>query len=334
MFIRSNGIFSKYLLRQIIGNRFVHLQDMNSYGDEIYIYKPFNKENETHKLLLDKLDVSDVFISVGELQKVKQFDFILLNVNNLNSSIKNILLKLSTLKKPIYLALKNKEENIKSDLIVKEIDSSHLNLFYLNLKVQDGLEALFKRIIDISISLLLLITLLPLAVFVAIYIYIQDFRSPLISIKRSGLYGREFSMYKFRTMKIDSHELREDLKNLNSRKGPLFKIDNDPRIIKNLLWIRNYSFDEIPQLINVIKGEMSLVGPRPLFSDDLKKFEIKQTIRLNVLPGITGLLQINDRETEDFSTWFYWDKKYIEKWSLWLDMKILLITPFKLKKSL
>ena len=98
------------------------------------------------------------------------------------------------------------------------------------------------------------------------------------------------------------------------------------------MWVRKYSLDEIPQLLNVIKGEMSLVGPRPLFSDDLKKFTEEQTIRLCVLPGITGLLQINDRETEDFNDWFYWDKYYIDNWSIKLDIEILIKTFFVLFK--
>lgn len=333
LFFRSNGIFSKYIIRQIIADRFLHLNDSNSYGDEIYLYKQFNKVNEVDKLSIDNADESNVLISVGEIQKVKQFDFILLNVENFSSFTKNILLDLSIFKKPIFLALKNVNEEIISDLIIKKIERSHLNLFFLNLKVQDGLGLLFKRIFDILTASLLLIVLLPLSVYIIIFIYIQDFQNPFVSIKRSGIYGREFKMYKFRTMKIDSHKRREDFNELNNRKGPLFKIVNDPRIIKNLSWIRNYSLDELPQLLNVIKGEMSLVGPRPLFNDDLQKFQIKQTMRLNVLPGITGLLQINDRETESFDTWFYWDKEYIENWSLFLDLQILLMTPFRLKKS-
>ena len=134
-------------------------------------------------------------------------------------------------------------------------------------------------------------------------------------------------MYKFRTMKKDSHELRDTLSNLNKGEGPLFKIEDDPRIIKKLKFVREFSLDEIPQFLNVIKGEMSIVGPRPLFDDDTKLFNTKYMRRLNVLPGITGLLQINERNTDDFSIWYKYDIEYIENWSLYLDLKIILKTP-------
>tara|TARA_B100001173_G_scaffold300523_1_gene300163 strand:- start:469 stop:906 length:438 start_codon:yes stop_codon:yes gene_type:complete len=134
-------------------------------------------------------------------------------------------------------------------------------------------------------------------------------------------------MYKFRTMRKDSHELRDSLSNLNKGKGPLFKIEDDPRIIKQLKFIREYSLDEIPQFINVLRGEMSIVGPRPLFDDDTKLFNTSYMRRLNVLPGITGLLQINERNTDDFSIWYKYDIEYIENWSLYLDLKIILKTP-------
>ena len=154
-------------------------------------------------------------------------------------------------------------------------------------------------------------------------------KSPIIIKQdRVGLHGEQFYMYKFRTMRNDSHALRDNLSNLNKRTGPLFKIENDPRIIKGLSFIRTYSLDEIPQLINVLKGQMSLVGPRPLFDDDTDSFDRHYMRRLNVLPGITGLLQINERNTSDFSIWYKYDIEYIENWSLFLDLQIILKTPF------
>ena len=127
-------------------------------------------------------------------------------------------------------------------------------------------------------------------------------------------------------MKNNSHELREALKDLNTKTGPLFKITDDPRIIKGGKFIRKYSFDEIPQLFNVLIGDMSLVGPRPLFDTDTKTFDTNYMRRLNVMPGMTGLLQINERNAEDFETWFKYDVEYIENWSLYLDLKIILKT--------
>ena len=133
-------------------------------------------------------------------------------------------------------------------------------------------------------------------------------------------------MYKFRTMKNNSHKLRDDLQNQNKKSGPLFKLDDDPRLINGAKFIRKYSLDELPQILNVIKGEMSLVGPRPLFDTDTKMFDKRYMRRLNVLPGMTGLLQIKDRNADDFETWFKYDVEYIENWSLYLDIKILIKT--------
>ena len=155
----------------------------------------------------------------------------------------------------------------------------------------------------------------------------------LIKQTRVGLHGKNFNMFKFRTMKKDSHVERDDLQELNEQGGPLFKIQNDPRIIKGTKFLRKFSIDEIPQLINVVKGEMSLVGPRPLFPEDNSHFDENYIRRLNVLPGITGLLQINERNTNDFNVWYKYDLEYIENWSLLLDIKIILRTPFSLLKT-
>ena len=113
-------------------------------------------------------------------------------------------------------------------------------------------------------------------------------------------------------MKKNSHELREELDSLNESDGPLFKIENDPRIINRLNFVRKYSLDELLQFFNVVKGDMSVVGPRPLFDDDTQLFESKYMRRLNVMPGITGLLQINDRNTSEFETWYKYDIEYID----------------------
>ena len=131
----------------------------------------------------------------------------------------------------------------------------------------------------------------------------------------------------------NSHEIRDDLQNLNKNDEVIFKIENDPRIIKGAGVLRKYSLDELPQFFNVLKGEMSLVGPRPLFDEDTKLFDENYMRRLNVLPGITGLLQINERNTSEFSTWYKYDIEYIENWSLYLDLKIILLTPFSLFKT-
>jgi len=137
-------------------------------------------------------------------------------------------------------------------------------------------------------------------------------------------------MYKFRTMYKGSHANRDSLRNLNKNDEVIFKIENDPRIIKGVELLRRFSLDELPQFFNVLKGDMSIVGPRPLFDEDTKLFNKNYMRRLNVLPGITGLLQINERNTSEFSTWYKYDIEYIENWSLFLDLKIILKTPLAL----
>ena len=134
-------------------------------------------------------------------------------------------------------------------------------------------------------------------------------------------------------MKNNAHELRAELEEMNKNDEVIFKIEDDPRIIKGTNFLRNFSLDELPQFFNVIKGDMSLVGPRPLFDEDTNLFNESYMRRLNVLPGITGLLQINDRNASEFSVWYKYDIEYIENWSLYLDLLIIMKTPFSLVKS-
>tara|TARA_B100000927_G_C16167069_1_gene349789 strand:+ start:125 stop:544 length:420 start_codon:yes stop_codon:yes gene_type:complete len=134
-------------------------------------------------------------------------------------------------------------------------------------------------------------------------------------------------------MKNDSHKERADLESLNKGSGPLFKISDDPRLLTGAKLLRRFSIDELPQLLNILKGDMSLVGPRPLFEEDTQQFDQKYMRRLNVLPGLTGLLQINERNTDKFSIWYKYDMEYIDNWSLLLDLKIILKTPFSIFSS-
>ena len=213
---------------------------------------------------------------------------------------------------------------------------SGYNLVYFNNDIQYGSKYILKRLIDIVFSILLLTIFSPILFGTYIYIFFIDRRPVLIKQKRVGLHGKKFNMYKFRTMKNDSHDLRTDLQDLNKKTGPLFKLDNDPRLLPGSQKLRKYSIDELPQLLNVIKGQMSIVGPRPLFEEDTILFDENYMRRLNVLPGMTGLLQINDRNTDDFETWFRYDLEYIENWSLLLDLTIILKTipsMFKRKNS-
>ena len=146
--------------------------------------------------------------------------------------------------------------------------------------------------------------------------------------QRGGKNGKPFVMYKFRTMRSDAEMRRKELEPFNQMSGPVFKIDNDPRVTKLGRILRKTSIDELPQLLNVLKGEMSLVGPRPLPLYEVEKFEnTAQRRRLSVKPGLTCLWQVAGRnEVKDFQDWVRLDLEYIDNWSLWLDLGILIRT--------
>lgn len=184
-----------------------------------------------------------------------------------------------------------------------------------------------KRGFDlVASSILLLILSIPLLI-ISIAIRL-DSRGPVIyKQSRVGLKGRHFKVWKFRTMVPDAEKIQKELEKRNEVQGGiLFKIKDDPRITKIGKFLRHYSFDELPQLINVLRGEMSLVGPRPLPLRDVEKFSEKHFLRHEVLPGITGLWQVSGRSNADSEEVFYLDLAYIQHWSLALDCKILLKT--------
>ena len=181
-----------------------------------------------------------------------------------------------------------------------------------------------KRLLDILCSFLLLVISIPLFFIIAILIKI-DSKGPVFFLqKRCGKDGREFNMYKFRTMVKDAETLKKRLK--NEMDGPMFKLRNDPRITGVGRILRKLSLDELPQLLNVLKGEMSLVGPRPLADEEMVGDDIWREIRLSVRPGMTGLWQIMGRDSGKFSDWITYDTEYVQKRSLFMDIKILFLT--------
>lgn len=185
----------------------------------------------------------------------------------------------------------------------------------------------FKRAIDLIVSSVLLIALSPLLLLVAALIKFTSPGPVFFGQKRVGLNKRQFVMYKFRTMIPNAERLQEELVHLNEMSGPVFKIKNDPRVTPLGRFLRRTSIDELPQLFNVLKGEMSLVGPRAMSVRDYQLFsEDWQRRRFSVPPGITCLWQICGRNSIPFEQWMELDMQYIDKWSLWLDLKILLRT--------
>jgi exopolysaccharide biosynthesis polyprenyl glycosylphosphotransferase len=184
----------------------------------------------------------------------------------------------------------------------------------------------FKRIADVLLSALALSVLLIPMAFIALAIRL-DSPGPVFYLStRVGKRGRPFTCFKFRTMVQNAEELKKDLIARNERDGILFKITNDPRITPLGRFLRKYSLDELPQFANVLLGHMSLVGPRPPIVQEVKQYKPDQRHRLNVMPGLTGLWQIQARCDRSFSKYIALDIAYIENWNLWLDFKIMLRT--------
>lgn len=183
-----------------------------------------------------------------------------------------------------------------------------------------------KRTIDIIGSLFGLIILSPILLIVMAAIKIES-RGPVVfAQERVGYKGKRFKMYKFRSMVENAEELKEKLKDQNEMNGPMFKMKNDPRVTKVGRIIRKTSIDEIPQFINVLKGDMSLVGPRPSLVKEVEEFDDWMLRRLDVKPGLTCYWQVSGRNDIDFEEWMKLDIKYIEEQSILVDIKLILKT--------
>jgi lipopolysaccharide/colanic/teichoic acid biosynthesis glycosyltransferase len=324
IFFRNSEIISSLLGRSISSENYIsfNLDDASNYknlrilafrneklslqSDESVLTKKIIKE-------VDKLNKStDISLVVIRLMKLKKLD----------PELEEYLINLN---KKVLLISDNKLK-FNTNFIFRLLEVSSQKIYYFNNDIQYGAKYILKRIFDIIVSIFLLILFLPLLIFSAFLIFIRDSSPVIIKQNRIGLHGKKFEMYKFRTMYKNAHEERDQLKSGSKKNSPLFKLSGDPRIITGLGLLRKYSIDELPQLINVIKGDMSLVGPRPLFEEDTELFNKNYMRRLNVLPGMTGLLQINDRNTDDFKVWYKYDLEYIENWNLRLDVEILLRT--------
>jgi exopolysaccharide biosynthesis polyprenyl glycosylphosphotransferase len=181
----------------------------------------------------------------------------------------------------------------------------------------------FKRLLDVAGAALGLVLASPIMAVVALLVRLDSSGPVVYSAERTGAKGRRFRCLKFRSMVTDAARLKEELRGRNQRQGPIFKIDDDPRITRVGRIIRRYSLDELPQLWNVLRGEMSLVGPRPHPVEEVSHYELHHYRRLDVKPGITGLWQITARKCPSFDLNMHLDLTYIENWSLRLDLRIL-----------
>jgi exopolysaccharide biosynthesis polyprenyl glycosylphosphotransferase len=183
-----------------------------------------------------------------------------------------------------------------------------------------------KRALDVLLGVACLVVSLPLFGLAALWIAVDSPGPVFYAALRVGRKGKKFRCYKFRTMVADAEIAKEGLRLSNERNGPFFKMQNDPRITRSGMWLRRFSVDELPQLVNVVLGDMSLVGPRPHPLDDFELYRAEDLRRLDVKPGVTGLWQVTARRNPSFETNMALDLEYIERWSLGLDAKILLKT--------
>lgn len=215
------------------------------------------------------------------------------------------------------------ESEVLRKLHVEEFE----NEFVLTLfREQLLLQLLAKRAVDVLASGVALVLLAPLMTLVAIAIKLTSPGPVLFAQDRVGMNQRRFRLYKFRSMVVDAEQRKKELVHLNEIDGPAFKMGNDPRITFVGRILRKTSIDELPQLINVLRGEMSLVGPRPPLPDEVSNYQWMFRRRLSVKPGITCVWQVSGRSNTTFDEWMRMDKHYVENWSLWLDIKILFKT--------
>ncbi len=192
---------------------------------------------------------------------------------------------------------------------------------------EDGWPLVVKRVIDVIVSAAMLALLSPLLLLIAALIRLDSPGPVLFRQVRMGLNRRRFEVLKFRTMTNEADSRQSALESMNEADGPVFKIKNDPRVTRFGAFLRHFSIDEFPQLINVLKGEMSLVGPRPLPLRDVARIDTQwHKRRFSVKPGLTCLWQVNGRSDVNFERWVRMDLEYIDTWSLKLDLKILLKT--------
>ena len=324
IFFRNSEIISILLGKSVSSENYIsfNLDEASNYRNlRILAFR-----NDKLSLQIAEKDLtSEVIRNVDKLNKLTDVNLVVIRLVKLKKLEPELEEYLVNLNKKV-LIISDKELKFNTNFIFRLLEVSSQKIYYFNNDIQYGAKYILKRIFDIFISMLLIILFLPLFIASASIIFLRDLSPVVIKQNRIGLHGKMFGMYKFRTMYNNAHEQRDQLKSSSQKNSPLFKLDADPRIIRGLGFLRKYSIDELPQLLNVLKGEMSLVGPRPLFAEDTEYFDKHYMRRLNVLPGMTGLLQIKDRNTDDFRIWYKYDLEYIENWNLRLDVEILFKT--------
>ena len=199
-------------------------------------------------------------------------------------------------------------------------------VFRLEPSSPGGPEAYFKRFLDVTGASCFLVLSAPIFAAIAILIRVDSRGPVMVRQERVGRDLRSFKMLKFRSMVLGADQLRDSLQHLNEANGPLFKIRDDPRTTAIGKLLRRFSLDELPQLVNVIRGEMSLVGPRPPFQSEVDEDHLRQRLRLRFTPGMTGLWQVSGRSELPYESMLELDFAYMRRWTLYADLKILLMT--------
>jgi lipopolysaccharide/colanic/teichoic acid biosynthesis glycosyltransferase len=183
-----------------------------------------------------------------------------------------------------------------------------------------------KRGLDLSLAVVFLVCSLPVWLLIAVAIKLDSPGPVFFAQERVGHRGRHFRFYKFRSMRVGSDQARTEVQHLNEVSGPVFKVRGDPRITRTGRVLRRTSLDELPQLVNVIRGQMSLVGPRPPLPEEVAQYRASDMVRLSVKPGLTCWWQVRGRSNCDFDTWMAYDREYVYGLSLWVDLVILFRT--------
>lgn len=313
-FKKGYGLSSLVILGKEENRRII----VESYKKELSLgYKVIKEFNNLEELLNDK--------EVIELIDNKKVDYILETDSGIN---KNMALDLLTFCQENHIVLKYVSSLFQTQSLNFNLDSiAGIPLVEIEETPLQGWKKVIKRVFDIVISILLIIFLLPLFIIISILIKLSSKGCIFVSLKRVGLKGKLFNIYKFRSMVKDAHKMKEEMMGQNERNdGPLFKIKNDPRITKIGKFLRRYSIDELPQLFNVLKGNMSLVGPRPHELEEVNKYKKGYKRLLSIRPGISGMAQVSGRSNLLFSEEAKLDIFYIENWSLLLDLVILIKT--------
>ena len=228
------------------------------------------------------------------------------------------------------------EEGVRTRVVMDFFPHSHgrvyldrfrgIPLLTFSAAPHDELRLLAKRVMDFTVSLTALIVLAPPIALLAALVKLTSTGPVIFRQVRCGLNGREFTFYKFRSMIDQAEKMKAEIEHLNEKDGPVFKIADDPRLTPLGRYLRRFSIDELPQLWNIVRGDMSLVGPRPAVPSEIEHYEAWQRRRLRMRPGLTCLWALRGRDELDFDTWVRLDLEYIDTWSLGLDVKIILQT--------